>query len=133
VELLTWLEEMSRLAERPFWVGHNIAGFDLPILLRTAWKFRHPVAKLLPRVNRSELVYDTQERWKATDRYGKGVRLDALAEFLGLAGKLEGMAGSEVYPAWLRGEHERIQRYCRQDVELVRDVYCVMEGLHEPA
>jgi hypothetical protein len=50
-------------------------------------------------------------------------KLADIAEFLGVGEKAEGLSGSEIYPAWLAGEHDRIRRYCAQDVELTRAIY----------
>ena len=41
--------------------------------------------------------------------------LDEIAQLCGLPGKL-GMDGSQVYPAWMRGEIEAIRNYCETDV-----------------
>jgi hypothetical protein len=41
--------------------------------------------------------------------------LDEIAQLCGLPGKL-GMDGSQVYPAWKRGEIEGIRNYCETDV-----------------
>jgi predicted PolB exonuclease-like 3'-5' exonuclease len=54
------------------------------------------------------------------------VSLTKIARFLGLGGKEEGLSGAEVWPAYQRGEHGRIQRYCECDVRLVREVYRAM-------
>ena len=49
--------------------------------------------------------------------------LDAMAKLCGFPGKL-GMDGSEVYPAWLRGETEAIRQYCETDVLNTYLMYC---------
>lgn len=119
--MLDWL--LVRLAGDVVIIGHNIAGFDLPMLLRAAWRLEHPIARVLPRTPRSRVVVDTQEMWKATDTRGTGARLADIAAFLGLEGKGEGLAGDKVYDAWLAGEHDRIRAYCAQDVALVRTIH----------
>jgi len=111
------------LAGDVVYVGHNIAGFDLPMLLRAAWRLEHPLARLLPRTPRSRVVVDTQELWRATEPTGSRARLADIAAFLGLEGKGEGLSGDKVYDAWLAGEHDRIRAYCAQDVELVRTIH----------
>ena len=100
-------------------VGHNAIGFDLPILTRHAWRLGDPIARMY----RTASVHDTAEIWKAGDRRASSSRLSDIAAFLGLGPKGEGLDGSQVYPAWQAGEHERIRRYCAQDVELTRAVY----------
>jgi hypothetical protein len=54
------------------------------------------------------------------------VSLDKIAKFLGLEGKEDGIDGSKVYDMWLEGQLEKIENYCRDDVELVREVYKII-------
>jgi len=111
----------------PVFIGHNVAGFDLPMLRRFAWRAGHKrLARLFPSRPRSPQVIDTLDLWKGTDAHGKGIRLAQLAEFFGYPGKKEDLDGSQVYDAFLRGEHERIARYCAGDVELVRNLVDAM-------
>ena len=49
--------------------------------------------------------------------------LDALAKLCGFPGKL-GMDGSQVWPAYQRGELEHIRQYCETDVVNTYLVYC---------
>lgn len=49
--------------------------------------------------------------------------LDAMARLCGFPGKL-GMDGSQVWPAWQRGELEDIRRYCETDVMNTYLLYC---------
>ena len=100
-------------------VGHNAVGFDIPILTRNAWRLADPIARMF----RCASIHDTGEIWKAGDRRANMAKLSDIATFLGLGQKGEGMSGAEVYPAWQRGEHDRIARYCAQDVELTRAIY----------
>lgn len=51
----------------------------------------------------------------------KAPPLAELGAYLGLA-KEGGLTGAEVYPAFLRGEVERIRAYCEGDVRLLREV-----------
>lgn len=103
-------------------VGHNIAGFDAPWLWRLAVRERHELATLLPYRKWGEGLADTMAMWSATNPR-EMIGLATIARFLGVGAKGEGMSGAEVWPAYLRGEHERIRDYCAQDVELVREVY----------
>jgi hypothetical protein len=123
------LEELSRIVPRGdgvTWVGHNILGFDLPMLRRCCWRYgqgsnaAHVLSGRLA-VRRSPQVVDTQEVWAGTER-GRYYRLDDVARAVGLQGK-GGMSGADVYPAWVAGEHERIRSYCAADVALTRAVY----------
>jgi 3'-5' exonuclease len=107
--------------------GHNIAGFDVPWLWRLAVKHRHRLARILPYRKWGDGLADTMLMWSQTNPTDK-VRLDTIARFLGYAGKEEGMSGAEVWPAYLRGEHDRIATYCAKDVEMVRAIYLRMTG-----
>lgn len=114
-------------AERLEWVGHNIRTFDLPWIWRKALQHRlHPLARLIPRGRFDKRIIDTLELWAADFRDRVG--MDAIAQFLGLAGKTEGVDGSKVFDLWQAGELRTINDYCRQDVEVTRQVYCVMTG-----
>jgi uncharacterized protein YprB with RNaseH-like and TPR domain len=118
----TLYDHLEQVAH-PVYVGHNVAGFDLPMLRRLAWRAGHKrLARMFPSRPRSPQVIDTQELWSGTDLSRPRVKLSALAKFFDAGDKGEGLDGSQVYDAWLRGEHERIAAYCRQDVELVRNL-----------
>lgn len=113
-------------------VGHNIAGFDLPYLRYAALRCRHPVARMLPAARYSHGVEDTMALWAGTIPRPDHTSLARIAAFLGLEGKASGMDGSQVYPAWLAGRHDEIRAYGRQDVELVRDVHSLLIGDFNP-
>jgi predicted PolB exonuclease-like 3'-5' exonuclease len=46
--------------------------------------------------------------------------LDDWARRMGVGGKLSGMTGADVLPAWQAGRLDEIRAYCQQDVELTR-------------
>lgn len=122
-ELCDELYDRLERIPTPVFCGHNVAGFDLPMLRRFAWLSGHKrLARLLPGRPRSQFMIDTLDLWKGTDTHAKHVKLSQLAEFFNCGTKGEGLDGSQVYDAWLRGEHDRIGRYCAQDVELVRAI-----------
>jgi hypothetical protein len=115
--------DLGRLA----WVGHNIRAFDLPWIWRKALQHRlYPLASVIPRHRYDRRVQDTMEMWAADFR--DRVSLDAIASFLGLQGKPEGIDGSQVYDYWLAGDLDSIREYCRQDVELVYSVHCIISA-----
>lgn len=108
-----------------WWVGHNISGFDLRWLWFRAVKYNyHQLARLIPYQRwQTGQCQDTLKIAQGSDWSGKGLGLARLAEFLGMAGKAEGLDGSKVYDAFLAGEHDRIRAYCAADVELARQLY----------
>ena len=107
--------------------GHNIAAFDVPWLWRLAVKHRHRLAGLLPYRKWGDGLVDTMQLWSITNPK-EYVKLDTIARFLGYSGKEDGMSGAEVWPAYLRGEHDRIRHYCAKDVALTRSIHLHMTG-----
>jgi predicted PolB exonuclease-like 3'-5' exonuclease len=104
--------------------GHNVAGFDLPMLWRNAVRLNHELARYLPSGRRhSGRVIDTAELWRCTDWKGSYSKLSDIAAFLGVGEKADGMDGSQVWPMWQAGRHDELIEYCRQDVALVRDIH----------
>lgn len=120
-------EALHRGNGRAVVVGHNIAAFDAPWIWRLAVKHRHPLAAAFPWRKWGEGLADTMGMWCLTNPR-EYVKLDVIARFLGVAPKMEGMSGAEVWPAYQRGEHEKIRAYCAQDVETTRAVYRAMVG-----
>jgi hypothetical protein len=110
------------LPERATWVGHNILGFDLRWLKYTAIRINHPIAGMIPFEKWTKRVVDTMASWAGPDPRDRA-SLGDICSYLGLGAKGEGLHGADVYAAWVRGEHERIQKYCAQDVELVRALH----------
>lgn len=120
--LMMWFARMVRDVRPHKWVGHNI-GFDLTFLMARLWKYGLPFAGV-PWGKRATFdggpVFDTYLHATAMGmRKGK---LDQIARFLGVGGKPDGIDGSKVYDAWLRGEHDRIREYCAGDVAMTRAV-----------
>ena len=104
--------------------GHDCASyrlFDLHFLRAAA--FRQGYASEL----RWRLPGGPADKW--AKRWldlsiGWGDKAPPLAElgaYLGLA-KEGGLTGAEVYPAFLRGEVDRIRAYCEGDVRLLREI-----------
>lgn len=124
--LEVFLGDIQALREKhnmrvPRWVGHNVAGFDLPFLWKRcvvlgerapAWLPAHPKPW-------GSEVYDTMVEWAGP----KGtVSLDRLCKMLGIPGK-DGMTGADVWPAVQTGRLDEVTEYCRDDVERVRSIW----------
>lgn len=106
----------------PVWVGHNVKGFDLPWLWRKCIRHEaHSLARAIPRGRYNKDIEDTMEMW-AID-YKDHVSLSKIADFLGIAGKTNGIDGSMVYDLWKNGEHAQIAEYCKGDVRMTRAVH----------
>jgi 3'-5' exonuclease len=111
----------------PQLVSWNGSGFDLPVLHYRAlvhgipggsywdmgendreFKFNNYISRFHTRhTDLMDVLAGYQNRAWAP--------LDEIAQLCGLPGKL-GMDGSQVYPAWQRGEIEAIRNYCETDV-----------------
>jgi hypothetical protein len=61
-------------------------------------------------------------------RLGYGVKLDAAAKGMGLAGKTEGMNGAVAPVLWTEGKREEVLQYVAQDVRTTMDVATVCEA-----
>jgi hypothetical protein len=111
----------------PDFCGHNIKTFDLPWIWRKAVQHRlNPLCNMIPRARYDPRIKDTMELWAAD--FKDHVSLDAIAHFLGLQGKVEGMDGSQVLDLYEAGELDRIAEYCAGDVRTVRSVYLALIG-----
>lgn len=129
--LLQLAEEWEALAgPETLWVGHNIEGFDLPVLLG-AWN-RHDIEPpaWFPRLYRGRWqgrIYDTMAM-TPNNRAGF-VSLDALSGALGLSPAKsiewdgEPMDGSRVGLAFEAGEYALLQDYCLADVAAEQAVF----------
>jgi hypothetical protein len=104
------------------WVGHNIIDFDLRFLWqRTVISGATPSLELpLAAKPWEDTVRDTMKLWAG---FRGRVGLEKLATALGLQGKTEGVDGSQVFDYWKAGRYLEIAEYCKQDVEITREVY----------
>ena len=104
----------------PFFIAHN-AKFDLPFL----WK-RSVINNIAvpsgfnPHGRHGTSHYCTMEAWAG---YGNRISLDSLSKILDCESKTEGMSGDQVWPEFQSGNIEKIADYCKQDVNVLRQVY----------
>lgn len=105
----------------PTIVGHYISGFDIRFLTQRAICLGLRLPRWWPHEAKpwGNEIFDTMVKWAGT----KGtVSLDNLCFALGIEGKGD-VDGSMVAKMFANGEHEAISRYCRDDVERVRQVH----------
>jgi hypothetical protein len=69
-------------------------------------------------------VMRTLANWERSD----AVRLEIIADLLGLAKTPAGMDGSQVLGLWRAGRVEDIEAYCLGDVRLVYEVFLRIEA-----
>lgn len=104
-------------------IGHNIAGFDLPFLKhRSIILGVRPPNQLLAAMNAKawdKCIADTMLMW-SSDRE-KRVSLDKLCKALGIPGKgdFDGSMVAETWPV----DPDKVIAYCRGDVERTRQIY----------
>lgn len=106
------------------WVGHNVQ-FDLRFLWQRCVALGVPGGIYVPWGKRhgSSQVYDTMEAWAGWREY---IKLQKLAEILGVGDKLDDIDASQVWPMAQRGEINKITKYNRKDVVLTRRIYWKM-------
>jgi len=104
-------------------VGHNLAGFDLPFLKhRSILNNVKPPAFVLKAMNAKSwdtCIADTMLMW-SPDRERR-VSMDKLCKALGIAGKGD-FDGSMVAATW-PVDPGKVIEYCKQDVERTRAIY----------
>ena len=112
--------------QRPYFVTHNGLSFDLPFI----WK-RSVIHCVKPTIRfnlakyRTDSVFDTMAVWANWER--QGIKLDALAQVLGVPGKTN--SGAEVFQMWEEGKHDDIAEYCLRDTYVTYLCYCRMNFL----
>ena len=108
-------------------VTYNGLAFDLPYLIRRSIYAGVPPSTGLPlRPYAPDGHFDVMRilsNWERTDT----VRLDVVAELLGLQKWPPGMEGSQVLGLWRAGRVEEIEAYCLGDVRLTYEVFLRVE------
>jgi hypothetical protein len=111
------------------WIGHNALNFDMLWIWRKAYKYRlYSLLKHIRMDRYRSNIQDTMLMWAGADTYNGKCRLNDIAKFLGCECKTEGMDGSQVYDYWQAGRLDEISAYCKQDVEVTRQVYRILSG-----
>ncbi|NQU63914.1 MAG: ribonuclease H-like domain-containing protein [SAR324 cluster bacterium] len=117
------MDLIDHLLSGPLIIGYNHLGFDYTVLSGyfSAGKERNNMLSKLKNANNHDLLVDIKER------IGKRIRLDAVARATLKIGKsADGLMALKWYKEYLNGEPEKLQlitNYCKQDVEVTRDVY----------
>jgi hypothetical protein len=122
-DIIDMFAEVIKDNPYPFFVGHNISRFDIPILWLRAVKYKNNYLRIaLPTNKYDDANKDTLTIFSA-GAYGSDFwySLEDIAKFLGLNPKQS--KGSEIHDMYVNKEYEKIASHCKYDVELVRDVY----------
>jgi len=105
----------------PFFIGHNIGGFDLKFLFQRAVILGiNPGFDLCQHGRHGQHFYDTMLAWAG---YGGRVSQDNLCRALGVEGKPDDIDGSKVWDFYRDGNIDRIEEYNRDDIVKVRKIY----------
>jgi len=130
----TEISSIKTLNHEFAFVGHNIKNFDLQLMLVKC--FQNPnelkhLGRLIysarQRYN-NNLAYDTMEIWTGSSGAYNYVKLDVIAKALGIKGKGD-FDGSMVYDTWKNGEVDKIIKYQKDDVILVRNIFEQIRGI----
>lgn len=116
-----WLDAVFNPNDRPLWIGHNVAAFDMKYIWQRAIVNGIKPPRYLPRNPKpwDETVFDTMTQWAGP---GNRISLDKLCKALGIDGKGE-VSGKDVWPMYRAGKLAEIAEYCKSDVETTRKVY----------
>lgn len=113
--------------QRIEWIGHNILDFDLRFLKQRIMVNKIPARERLfipADARHGQGVFDTMKEWAGFRGY---VSQDALCEAFGLPTKPD-MTGADVWPAWNKGDYDKIREYNLYDVETVSAIHKIMVG-----
>jgi len=106
--------------EKPYFIGHNIAGFDLKFIWQRAVILGVKPSFELPFGGRHRANYFcTMQEWAG---FNKFVKMDNLAKAFGIEGKGD-MDGSKVWDTWKEGDYAKVCEYNVDDVRMTREVY----------
>jgi len=116
----------SSSQQRPRFIGHNIANFDLRFMYQRSIVCGIKPPPILPFNVKpwDESIFDTMTAWAG---HGNRVSLDKLCKIFGIPLKGseigEEMDGSKVWDFYQAGRIKDIAAYCEGDVERTRHVY----------
>ncbi|WP_020208249.1 ribonuclease H-like domain-containing protein [Gilvimarinus chinensis] len=105
----------------PYFVGHNIGGFDLKFLYQRCVINRiNPGFDLKQWGRHGSQFFDTMQAWAG---WGNRISQDNLCKALGIEGKPDDIDGSKVWDFYKAGQIGRIAEYNADDVLKVREIY----------
>lgn len=128
-KLINWFfGEYVRITES-YWIGFNIAGFDIPFLLRRAWKLGiRPPRGLLKGRYLSSFLIDLAEVWRCSTREKEFPSLDRIARFLGVGTKNGTGAG---FAHLLYSDETAAREYLERDLYITWAVAVRLGVIHE--
>lgn len=118
---------LYRVGELGFWLcGHNVKGFDIPVLAKRMIMNGILPPKILPGHDTKPWeikALDTKELWQYGG-YGSIASLELMCVCLGVeSSKTMEVTGNKVHEAyWDKKDYEGIKKYCEKDVLVLIDV-----------
>jgi uncharacterized protein YprB with RNaseH-like and TPR domain len=118
---------LYRVGELGFWLcGHNVKGFDIPMLAKRMIMNGIMPPKILPGHDTKPWeirALDTKEIWQYGG-YGSIASLELMCVCLGVeSSKTMEVTGNKVHDAyWIKKDYEGIKKYCEKDVLVLIDV-----------
>ena len=127
-KLLTEVQKLLyRVGELGFWLcGHNVKGFDIPVLAKRMIMNGLMPPKILPGHDTKPWevrALDTKELWQYGG-YGSIASLELMCVCLGVeSSKTMEVTGNKVHEAyWIKKDYDGIVKYCEKDVLVLIDV-----------
>ena len=116
----------------PYFIGHNLTGFDLPFL----WK-RSLINGVVPpftlpapdEIRHARNCFDTMTAWAG---YRSMIGLSRLCRVLGIPDPKQnedGITGANAWEFWQRGDLDAVDAYNRGDVLAVRAIFQRLEAM----
>jgi hypothetical protein len=98
------------------WIGFNIANFDIPFLMRRAWRLGiEPPRGIFKGRYLSNWFIDLAQVWQAGEHRPEPISLNRLGQFLGLGVKMDNGAN---FASLLYQDQETAQAYLQRDLYL---------------
>lgn len=125
---------LYRIGELGFWLcGHNVKGFDIPVLAKRMIMNGLIPPKILPGIGVKPWeikALDTREFWQYGS-YGTIASLELMCVCLGVeSSKTMEVTGNKVHEAfWVKKDYEGIKKYCEKDVLVLIDVLKKLKNL----
>ena len=129
--LLRQFADLCAEAKPKFWAGHNIKGFDLPVISRRCLVNGLPIPHKMDIMGVKPwdlgFIIDTLELFKI-GVFGnqKGTTLDSACYAFGVPSPKQNIDGSMVHTEWYKGKHKEIENYCLGDTKYNRELLLKM-------
>lgn len=117
-----WLRDTHSIKDRPRFIGHNHAAFDMRFIFQRAVINGVQPPLWFPHNARpwDDVLFDTMAQWAG---HGNRISMDGLCRALGIPGKPDGIDGALVWDYVRDGRLDEVVAYCKSDVDRTRAIY----------